>query len=162
MTDADEGGKTGGESADDLRDGNDPGAGGEAADGDRNGNGNENEDGEDDGRRTYDAVVDRFEGGLAVLVVEKERTTELVLDREALPPAGREQDAVLRVTYDSGEVVGVALDERETAARGESAAERFDRLARRPRGSEDATDGAPGGNDGDSDVDGDRDAGADQ
>ena len=29
---------------------------------------------------------------------------DAVLDREALPPAGRERDAVLRVSYESGEV----------------------------------------------------------
>lgn len=88
---------------------------------DRNGSTGEGSTGDGsagDERRRHPAVVDRFEGDLAVLVVEKdEETTELVLDSETLSPGGRELDTVHRVTYADSEVVDVEHAAAESEAR---------------------------------------------
>ena len=83
-----------------------------------------------DGEHT--AVVDRFEGDLAVL----ELTTpyglrELVVDESELPEEGRQQDAVLEVTVESQELVSAVYNEQETESRGEGAQGRFDQLSNR-------------------------------
>lgn len=83
---------------------------------------------------TFTAVVDRFEGDRAVLVLERNGETagEFVTDAGTLPDDGRHVDAVLEVTLREGELVAVEDRPAETEARGERAQRRFDRLSRRP------------------------------
>lgn len=85
------------------------------------------------------AVLDRFEGDLAVLVLEAggETVGEKVVDRAALPEDARHADAVLELTLEVGDIVAVAYDADETEERGETAQSRFDRLSRRPPGADD-------------------------
>jgi hypothetical protein len=85
------------------------------------------------------AVLDRFEGDLAVLVLEAggETVGEKVVDRAALPEDARHADAVLELTLAVGDVVAVAYDADETEERGEAAQSRFDRLSRRPPDADD-------------------------
>lgn len=84
-----------------------------------------------DGR--YTAVLDRFEGEQAVLLVEDddELVDELVVREGRLPADARRQDAVLRVTVRNGILVSVRHDPDETERRRSAAQDRFDRLARR-------------------------------
>lgn len=87
------------------------------------------------------AVVDRFEGDLAVLVLEAgdETVGQKVLPREQLPESARHQDAVLHVELVVTDVVDVEYQQSETVDRAESARDRFDRLSRRPP-SDDSTE----------------------
>ena len=82
----------------------------------------------------YVAVVDRFEGDEAVLLLERDTEVvgDLVVPREALPPDARTQDAVLRVEIDDGALLDVQYDHEETEQRRDRAQSRFDRLAERP------------------------------
>jgi hypothetical protein len=82
----------------------------------------------------FTAVVDRFEGDDAVLLIEHdgEDVEDIVVPREFLPEDARVQDAVLSVGFLDGELIDVTFDPDETARRKESAQSRFDRLARRP------------------------------
>ncbi|QZP39393.1 DUF3006 domain-containing protein [Halobaculum magnesiiphilum] len=83
-----------------------------------------------DGEHT--AVVDRFEGELAVLeVTTPDGLRQLVVDEGELPEDGRHQDAVLEVTVESQELVDATYNERETESRAESAQDRFDQLSNR-------------------------------
>ncbi|GAA0217197.1 DUF3006 domain-containing protein [Halobaculum roseum] len=83
-----------------------------------------------DGKHT--AVVDRFEGDLAVLeVTTPDGLRQLVVDESELPEDGRHQDAVLEVTVKSQELVGAVYNERETESRAEGAQDRFDQLSNR-------------------------------
>jgi hypothetical protein len=79
------------------------------------------------------AVLDRFEGDRAVLLLERDAETvgDLTVDRERLPPEAREQDAVLRVVVADGRLREAAYDAGETDRRSERMRSRFDRLARR-------------------------------
>ncbi|QZY01177.1 DUF3006 domain-containing protein [Halobaculum rubrum] len=78
------------------------------------------------------AVVDRFEGDLAVLeVTTPDGLRQLVVDESELPEDGRHQDAVLEVTVDSQELMEAMYNERETESRAESAQDRFDQLSNR-------------------------------
>lgn len=83
---------------------------------------------------TYTAVLDRFEGDLAVLIVEAdgEALDDIVVDRGQLPPDGRESDTVFEIEIVEGELVAVDIDAEATATREQRAQDRFDRLARRP------------------------------
>ncbi len=74
------------------------------------------------------AVLDRFEGDRAVLVVDG--GDSLVVDATRLPTAGRHVDAAFAVGLAHGALTGVEYDPRETRRRGRAARERFDRLAR--------------------------------
>ncbi|MFC7154316.1 DUF3006 domain-containing protein [Halomarina halobia] len=87
----------------------------------------------------YAAVLDRFEGDDAVLLLEDDDGVagDVVVDRYDLPPEARHQDAVLAVRVEDGEVVGVDYDPDETDRRREDAQSRFDRLARRPDDADD-------------------------
>lgn len=82
----------------------------------------------------YVAVVDRFEGDLAVLLLEDgdEVVDDVAVGRDRLPEQGRHQDAVLAVVVQDGRLADVEYRPDETERRAESARERFDRLARRP------------------------------
>lgn len=92
-------------------------------------------------RETYTAVLDRFEGELAVLVVELgDDLDELVVDADELPEEARRQDAVVDVTFEDGDAVDITYRAEETERRAESARERFQRLARRPPGREEDED----------------------
>lgn len=87
---------------------------------------------------THTAVLDRFEDTqdcrVAVLVVEgdEEPLGDLLVEPDELPEEGCQQDAVLRVTIEDGELQEAVYDESETCERQEDAQSRFDRLARRP------------------------------
>lgn len=87
---------------------------------------------------TYTAVLDRFEGDLAVLVLEGDGrdVADVALDRERLPEAGRRGDAVYEAVVDDGEVTDLTYDPEETRERKEQAQDRFDRLSERPPGSD--------------------------
>ncbi len=90
-------------------------------------------------RETYTAVLDRFEDDLAVFVVElDDGLDELVVDADDLPSDARRQDAVVEVTFEDGDAVDFTYRAEETERRSESARERFERLARRPPGREEA------------------------
>lgn len=91
---------------------------------------------------TYTAVVDRFEGDLAVLLLEAggEAVAERVLDRERLPEAARHVDAVLTVELDDGDVASITYEDAATESRAENAQRRFDELSRRPPSRGDESD----------------------
>lgn len=86
----------------------------------------------------YTAVIDRFEGDLAVLLLERDGETvgDVAVPRAELPPDARHQDAVLRVTVEDGEVQQATYEAEETAERKERAQSRVDRLSQRPPESE--------------------------
>jgi hypothetical protein len=91
---------------------------------------------------TYAAVVDRFEGDQAVLLLEADGETvgERVLARDRLPDDGRHVDAVLRVNLEDGDVVDVRYEPEESERRTERARRRFDELSRRPPGTDDESE----------------------
>ncbi|MFC6835304.1 DUF3006 domain-containing protein [Halomarina ordinaria] len=80
------------------------------------------------GASTETAVVDRFEGETAVLVLDRGGTVHR--PRSALPPAGRSVDAVFRAHLLFGRVVALEYDPDATRERRRTARERFDRLTR--------------------------------
>ncbi len=82
----------------------------------------------------YVAVVDRFEGDHAVLLLEDgdEVVGDVAVPRERLPEPARHQDAVLEVVVQGGRLADATYRPEETERRRESARERFDRLSRRP------------------------------
>lgn len=82
----------------------------------------------------YTAVLDRFEGELAVLVLERdgESVDELAVDASTLLETALGQDAVLNVTIEDGELSTAAFQPAETERRREDAQNRFDRLSQRP------------------------------
>ena len=98
---------------------------------------------------THAAVLDRFEEERAVLIVEVdgEDADQVVVHRTWLPPAAREQDAVVRVAIENGRPVAIDFDPDGTASRGEAAQNRFDRLARRPPGAADGNEDDGNGDD---------------
>lgn len=87
---------------------------------------------------TYTAVLDRFEDDLAVLVLERDGSdvADVALDRERLPEAGRQQDAVYELVVADGDVTDLSYNAEETKRRTERAQNRFDRLSERPPGSD--------------------------
>ncbi|MFB6235787.1 MAG: DUF3006 domain-containing protein [Halopenitus sp.] len=87
---------------------------------------------------TYTAVLDRFEGEQAVLVLERDGTdvAEIAVARERLPEPGRNQDAVFELVVDDGNLVDLSYDPEATADRKNRAQDRFDRLSQRPPGSD--------------------------
>lgn len=91
---------------------------------------------------TYEAVVDRFEGGLAVVLLEDDGETigEVVVERERLPEDSRHTDAVLSVELEDEEVVDITYEERETVNRSARTQRRFDELSQRPPATEDESD----------------------
>ena len=109
-----------------------------------------------DGR--YTAVIDRFEGERAVLLLEddEEVAAELVVSERRLPEDALHTDAVLSVRVRDGELVTAEYDPEETERRTSDAQSRFDRLARRPDESEvsdsEADRDGDGGPDGDAET----------
>jgi hypothetical protein len=100
--------------------------------------------------RQYTAVLDRFEGETAVLLVEAdgEVVDELLVDRRELPTPGREQGAVFELRVCGSSLRAFSYLPDETAARADAAQSRFDRLARDlPTGDAGASDedGTPDG-----------------
>ena len=95
---------------------------------------------------THVAVLDRFEGDRAVLVVESDEPEELVCDASRLPAEGREPDAVFRVRIENEELHEVTYLPDETTRRADRSQGRFDRLSQRLGG---------GGGDGSDDESGD-------
>jgi hypothetical protein len=91
--------------------------------------------------RAYGAVLDRFEGDRAVLLLEADGTTtdELVVPTALLPPEGRHQDARFTVSVRGSDRTEIAYDPAETRRRRETAQRRFDRLSE-PLSSDDAGD----------------------
>jgi hypothetical protein len=94
---------------------------------------------------TYIGVVDRFEGDLAVVLLEVDGETvgERAVATESLPDAARRVDAVLGVEFRDGDVVDVTYDPEETEWRSERARRRFDELSSRPPGAGDDDPDAP-------------------
>lgn len=91
---------------------------------------------------TYAAVVDRFEGDQAVLLLEADGETvgERVLARDRLPEDGRHVDAVLRVDLEDDRVADVRYEPEESERRAERTRRRFDELSRRPPGRDDESE----------------------
>ena len=77
-------------------------------------------------RRTVRAVVDRFEGDLAVLMIGDE---PMDVPRKVLPRKVREGD-YLEVTLEDGHIVGVKIDHAETERARQRIAEKLERLRR--------------------------------
>ncbi len=74
------------------------------------------------------AVIDRFEGELAVLLVgDKER--KLVVGKDCLP-AGVKEGQWLKVTLDKDKVTGAEINEEETDKVKERIADKLERLRR--------------------------------
>lgn len=88
----------------------------------------------------YTAVIDRFEGDLAVLLLEDDGATvdDIAVDRSALPDDARHVDAVLSVVVEDEELLDASYRPDETEQRTESAQSRFDRLSQRPPSEEPA------------------------
>jgi len=89
----------------------------------------------------YQAVIDRFEDNLAVLLVSVEANSdeirELVADQTQLPADGRHVNAVLDIRIEDDELSSVTYNPETTESRRQSAQDRFDRLSRRPPESDD-------------------------
>ena len=81
--------------------------------------------------RRYTAVLDRFEEETAVLLLEAdgEQVDELLVDREALPTDGRQQDAVFDVVVCGESLRVLSYLDAETERRRGDAQDRFDRLS---------------------------------
>jgi hypothetical protein len=81
--------------------------------------------------RTYGAVLDRFEGERAVLLLEADGATadELVVPTALLPPEGRRQDARFTVSVRESGRTEIAYEPAATRRRREAAQRRFDRLS---------------------------------
>jgi len=88
----------------------------------------------------YTGVIDRFEDDLAVILLEEdgEVVDELVLDRGDLPSDAAQEDAILEVTLEDGEVTDLVYDPAETENRKDRAQSRFDRLSERPPSGDDS------------------------
>lgn len=83
----------------------------------------------------YIGVVDRFEDDLAVILLEQdgEVVDELVIDRDDLPEAANQVDAVLQISRgDDGSIRELSYEAETTTERKTQAQSRFDRLAERP------------------------------
>lgn len=82
----------------------------------------------------FTGVVDRFEGGQAVVLLEAdgETTDEVVLPRTDLPDDGDRVDAILRIVREGDEIREIEFDAEETKRRKESVNDQFDRLSERP------------------------------
>ena len=89
---------------------------------------------------TERAVLDRFEAGYAVFVLDDgrrsagvgERWTDgrtVVVARAALPPAGRHPDAVFAIERDESGAFDLRYDRAATRARSARSRKRFERLA---------------------------------
>jgi hypothetical protein len=86
----------------------------------------------------YRAVLDRIEGGLAVLELNDDGDlAELRVTLDHLPPVARRQDAILEVTLRDGQLVDATYDRRATRRRRQQSQRRFDNLSRRPPKDED-------------------------
>ena len=77
---------------------------------------------------TVKAVVDRFEGELAVLLLN-DGQEQLVVPRKSLPP-GTKAGHWLQVEIDNGKMISAVIDEEETARASQRIAEKLDRLRR--------------------------------
>lgn len=86
---------------------------------------------------TRTAVVDRFEGDTAVLLVEArgDVVARRLVRREALPRAARHQDAVVTVTVVADAVAAITYQPVETVRRSREARRRFERLSQPTHGS---------------------------
>jgi hypothetical protein len=74
------------------------------------------------------AVIDRFEGDKAVLLVGEEED-KLIVPRSSLPPEAKEGQW-LQVDVEDDKVLSVALDEDETKKAEDRIAEKLARLRR--------------------------------
>jgi hypothetical protein len=74
------------------------------------------------------AVIDRFEGDKAVILVGEEEE-KLIVPRASLPP-GAKEGQWLQVDVEDDRVLSVALDEDETAKAKKRIAEKLARLRR--------------------------------
>jgi len=91
--------------------------------------------------RQLTGVIDRFEGDLAVVLLEAggDVVDEVTIERDDLPENAAHENAVLSVTLAGDDVLDVSYDDEETTRRTRDARERFDRLAERPPRDEDDT-----------------------
>lgn len=79
-------------------------------------------------------VIDRFEGDLAVILLEADGDVvdEKVVERDELPERAAHVDAILDVEFTDGEITDLSYDQEETVRRKDHTQSRFDRLAKRP------------------------------
>lgn len=82
---------------------------------------------------TYLAVLDRFEGEYAVLVVEEggKDVDEYLVDTGEIPDEECHEDAVFEIQIEDDELVDIEYLAEETDARQKRAQNRFDRLSKR-------------------------------
>lgn len=85
----------------------------------------------DDG--IYTAVLDRFEGDYAILILEAdgEAVDRVMVDPTVLPEAGQHRDAVFTVEVSDTEIVAIQYDPDTTDDRQTTAREQFDQLSQR-------------------------------
>ncbi|MGM0592523.1 MAG: DUF3006 domain-containing protein [Halobacteriota archaeon] len=90
---------------------------------------------------TYVAVLDRFEGDLAVLLLERDGETvdDISVPRAVLPADGRHPDAVFDFTVSPNRTT-LEYDPEAGTERLDAARDRFERLARRPPSATSNTD----------------------
>lgn len=88
---------------------------------------------------TYRGVLDRFEGNLAVVLLEQDGKTvdEIVIDQEDLPQEGQHQDAIFRVKIGNDGLKDVTYRPQETSNQSDEAQSRFDQLSERSQNNED-------------------------
>ena len=103
-----------------------------------------------DGR--YRAVLEEIDDWSAVLLIENDRGDEVIdevrVDRDDLP-TGVEEGAILTASFEDDDLLHLVFEPTETERRRAELADRFDRLAERPPGSEGNGDGAEDGADAD-------------
>lgn len=109
-----------------------------------------------DGR--YRAVLDELDDWSAVVLVENERGDEVLderrVDRDDLP-TGVEEGAVMTASFENDALRHLVFEPAETERRRAELGERFDRLAKRPPGSNGDGDGAEERGDGTDESSGD-------
>lgn len=79
------------------------------------------------------AVIDRFEGKLAVLLLGEDEA-KMVVPRASLPKAAKE-GSWLQVEIKNGQMRSAKLDEAESARMKQRIAEKLEKLRRAQRGS---------------------------
>lgn len=86
----------------------------------------------------YRGVLDRLEDDLAVVLLKRDRETvgDIAFSREQLPEEGRHQDAVFTIKMEGETVQTTSYRPEETRKQTEQVQSRFDRLSKRPPGSD--------------------------
>ncbi|EMA43475.1 hypothetical protein C448_09807 [Halococcus morrhuae DSM 1307] len=88
---------------------------------------------------TYRGVLDRFEGDLAVVLLEQDAKTvdDIAVEREKLPSEGHHRDAIFTVELENDTLKNITYRPQETTTRSDEAQSRFDQLSERPQNNDD-------------------------